>query len=258
VIRPTILLALGLSLLWGCGRGDHPAVRQDSLPPEDTSTAAAASSSSQAADDTCPGSAAPHRTRPKRDARAHAKLAAPAKTGDATRPRAAGRDPVELQSREVRIGDVCLVAPKGWTREGPPLEFILAEFRLPRAEGDPSDAQLTVSAAGENDPQSLDRLREQLKHEAEEGSVERLRIGGNEIVLVDSLEEESTKDGGDAGDDTSDPSPPPVGEGRYRVLNAMVFLGGQVYFVNCTGPEKTVGARAGEFRAFLQTMKSVE
>jgi hypothetical protein len=62
---------------------------------------------------------------------------------------------------------------------------------------------------------------------------------------------------GDSGD-TSDPFPSPVSEGRYRVLNATVFVGGKVYFVNCSGPEKTVGERAGEFRAFLQTMKPVD
>ena len=38
----------------------------------------------------------------------------------------------------------------------------------------------------------------------------------------------------------------------------MVFAGEKVYFVNCTGPEKTVGERAAEFRAFLQTMKPVQ
>ena len=45
---------------------------------------------------------------------------------------------------------------------------------------------------------------------------------------------------------------------RYRSLNAMVFLGGSVYFVNCTGPEKTVTERVGEFRAFLETLKAVK
>ena len=275
MIRPLILLALGLSLLGGCGRGNHPSVRQDPARPEDQSAATASSSPSQDAADAHPPATTQHRPRPKRTAGTRSKLAeamrskradanppktaagSPAKGGGATRPKA-GQDPNELQSRDVQIGGMRLVAPKNWTRERPPLNLILAQFRLPRAAGDPSDAELTVAAAMENDPQSLERLREQLKEEAEEGSVEHLRIGGNEIILVDTTEDESAEDEGDPGDKTSDPSPPPASEGRVRVLNAMLFLGGQVYFVTCTGPEKTVGARAGEFRAFLETMKSVE
>ena len=269
-----ILLAAALSLLTGCGRSDRPTVRQSSTHSEDEITATAAPSPPQAADD-CPAREAPHRIRPKRDAETYSKLAGathstptnatqsvqadgnlpkigdttPAKTGDTTRPKAAGRGAAEVDGREVRIGAVCLVAPKTWTREQPPTDFLLAEFSLPRAKGDGADAQLTVAAAGGNDPRLLDRLREQVKQKPAEGSAEHLQIGGNDVVLVDSS--------GDYGD-TSGPFSSPVSEGRYRVLSATVFAGGKVYFLNCTGPEKTVGERAGEFRAFLQTMKSVD
>ena len=55
---------------------------------------------------------------------------------------------------------------------------------------------MTVAPAGDNDPQSLDRLRDQIKSRRREGAVEQLQIGGNEVVLVDS-----SGDDGDAGDD---------------------------------------------------------
>ena len=150
-----------------------------------------------------------------------------------------GTTPVD--GGEVQIGPMCLAAPKTWVRERPPIGFILAQFSLPRAKGDPSDAQLTVAAAGENNPQGLYNLRKLQDRKPGEGSVEQLRIAGKEVVLLDS-----STDDGDAG------------EGRYRVLNAMVFAGGKVYFVNCSGPERTVGERAGEFRDFLQTMKELD
>jgi hypothetical protein len=226
----TILLAVAASLFAGCGRSDHATVGQSSQQPADEITATAASSPPQAADD-CPGRGAPHRIRPKRAAQTHTKVA------------------VEPDGRGVRIGPVRLVAPKNWIPQKPPAEIALVEFSLPRADGDTADAQLTVAPIAGSDPKSLDRLREHLKHKPEEGSLEHLRIGGNEVVLMDSS--------GDYGD-TGGPFPSPVGEGRYRVLSAMVFVGGKVYFVNCTGPEKTVGQRAAEFRAFLQTMKPVD
>jgi hypothetical protein len=223
-----ILLALGLSLLAGCGRRNRPTVRQNSMRPETESTATDDATSTKVSD-----------TNP-----------ASAKIGATTHPKSAGRDTAEGDRRKVRIGGMCLVAPKTWTPERPPIALVLAQFNLPGVKGDPSSAQVTVATAGENDPRSLARLREQLKKDPGEGSsVEHLQVRGNEVALVDST--------GDYGD-TSDPFPAPASEGRYRVLNAMVFVGDKVYFVNCTGPEKIVGERLGEFRAFLQTLRPVD
>ncbi|MGA2620558.1 MAG: hypothetical protein ABSF26_23295 [Thermoguttaceae bacterium] len=175
-------------------------------------------------------------------------VASAAKAGN-TAPKAAAPAPAAGAGRDVRMGTMGLVAPKTWTRERPPLGFMLAQFNLPRAAGDPSDAQLTVAPAGDNDPRSLDRLRKQIQQVVKQSAVEHLQIGGNEVILVDS-----SGDDGDSSDDTT----PSLKGGRYRALNAMVFVGKKVYVVNCTGPEKTVGERAAEFRAFLQTMKPVE
>jgi hypothetical protein len=240
-----ILLAAAL-LLPGCGRVGQPTVRQTSVQSEDGGTAATAADAPQPADD-CPAREL-HVIRPKRDlpriANNH-----PAITGGAKGLKPAGPATVRVDGAKVRIGPVYLLAPSTWTREQGPAELPIAEFSLPRANGDKADAQVTVAAAGGTDPKSLESLRENLKAKPGEGSAERFQISGSDVVLVDSS--------GDYGD-ASDPLPSPVGEGRYRNLSATVFVGGQVYFVNCTGPEKTVGERAGEFRAFLQTMKPVD
>lgn len=199
------------------------------------------------------GAAAPKSAKMTPSMLAKAAAVKPPKTGDTIPAKTAGRDDgAKVDSKEVRIGGMCLVAPKNWMREKPPISFILAQFSLPRAAGDKSDAQLTVTSPGEHNPKAIERVREQLKEKPEEGSVEHLQIAGNEVVLVDS-----TGDYND-GDEESDPSSKPASEGRYRALNAMVFLGNKVYMVNCTGPEKTVSERAGEFRAFLQTMKAAD
>lgn len=280
MIRRMILLGLGLSLLAGCGQRAHPTVRQTSRGPENEGAVTTASNPSQDADTACPGSAVAHNPRPTHDMTALRKLAAEkrakrpaihsppvaaanpakagdtdlakitdlpaAKTGGAIRAKAARRHTAagagsEADRGEVQIGPMCLVAPKTWTRERPPIDLILAQFSLPRANGDPADATLTVAAAGENNSQSLRNLRKFQSRKPGQGGVEQLRIAEKEVVLLDN----ST----DAGDGS---------EGRYRTLNAMVFAGGKVYFVNCSGPERTVGERAGEFRNFLQTMKAID
>jgi hypothetical protein len=260
-----ILLTLGLSLLPGCGRSDHPTVRQVSMHPGDESAAATAANPPQAPDE-CPQRKTPHIVRPKHAPPTHSRLADatrskraavspqspaaphPAQAAVVATPEAASQDTALVDSREVPLGGTCLVAPTTWTRQRPPIDSILAEFSLPRAKGDRSDAQLTVAAVPAGNPKSVDGLRERLKGQSGAGSVEQLQIGGNEVLLA----ENSGKYG-----DASDPFPSPVSEGRYRALTATVFSGGQVYFVNCTGPERTVAARTEEFRAFLQTMKPV-
>jgi hypothetical protein len=261
--RMSVLWLLGLSLLAGCGRSDQPTIRQVSLRPADGLTATAGPNPPQV-EEACPGSASHRKVQQTRAFKPDPKIveaalsrminAAPAKKADGNPPKiadakpAAGRNAADVDSSEVRIGATRLVSPKTWTRERPPVDLILAAFRLPRAQGDRADAQLTVATAGKTDPKSFQRLREQLSQTSPAGSVEHLRIGESEVVLVESS--------GESGD-TSDPFPAPVSEGRYRALNATVFVGGRVYFITCTGPEKTVGERAGEFRGFLQTMKSV-
>ena len=235
----TILLALGLSLLLGCERNDRPTVRQTSLHPEEKPSASKPNPTREA-DAACPGEVS-HIPQAKRDARL-ALLAATAKARPVnTPPKAVAPAPAAGEGRDVRMGAMGLVAPKTWTRERPPLGFMLAQFSLPRAAGDPSDAQLTVAPAGDNDLQSPDRLRKKIEEVAKENAVEHLQIGGNEVILL-------VNTSGDDGDSS----------GRYRALNAMVFVGKKVYVVNCTGPEKTVAPRAAEFRAFLQTMKPVQ
>lgn len=163
-------------------------------------------------------------------------------------PQAAGESG-DSASRHVQIGHLRLQAPRTWLRKKPPIDFILAEFALPRAPGDPEDAQLTVTAVGPNDPDRLNQLREELKKSSGQAAVEYLKVSGVEVILVDASANYGEMPGVFA---------PEVREGRYRVLNAIVPAGEKLYFVNCSGPEKTVGNYARQFREFLLGMKSAD
>lgn len=160
-----------------------------------------------------------------------------------------GKDAGELSNRRVQIGNLRLEAPREWLRKKPPIDFILAEFVLPRAPGDPEDAQLTVTAVGPNNPDRLNQLRDQLKKSPGQATVEHLKISGVEVILVDASANYGEMPGVFA---------PEVREGRYRVLNAIVPVGEKLYFVNCSGPEKTVGNYARQFRDFLLGMKAAD
>jgi hypothetical protein len=258
----SISVLLGVALLSGCGQSYQPTVRRVSYHPGDQRVPAA-NPAPPDEDTACPGTVAHPRMselgrdpkvvdadREKLKAAANARQVDPEtlKIGVAGSTASAG-GASEGKGREVRLGRKRLVAPATWTREPAPLGVTLAAFTLPRAQGDGSDAQLTVTPVGQDDPRSLRRLQDQLEEQSKQGQGERLRVGDSEIIVIESS--------GDSRD-TSDPFPSPVGEGRYRALNATVFAGDKGYTISCTGPEKTVTERTGEIRSFLQSMTSAD
>ncbi|MCR4415097.1 MAG: hypothetical protein NUV77_21975 [Thermoguttaceae bacterium] len=250
------LVAAMMPLFLGCGQSHQPTARQTAIAPVQTGPVG---KGAMPADAVHAGLAKGPHPPVGQASGEKANVFPPAKSGDdagpttqgaASSPEAPRTASTEVQrgGRDVQIGSVRLTAPEGWIRKKPQIAFILAEFGLPRVEGDAEDAQLTVTAVGENTPKNLDRLREQLGNKPSQGSVEQLRIEGIEVMLVDTSLDPA---------DSHGPFAPPRGGGRYRVLNAIAPIGSKLYFIHCSGPEKTVGARAGEFRAFLQTMKSI-
>jgi hypothetical protein len=156
-------------------------------------------------------------------------------------------EPVDLESRDVKLGAMNLVASETWTRKQPPLNLIAAEFELPRAEGDARDARLTITAVGKSSQEKLERLLQQFNARTKDrGSVKQIEISGVQITLLDYS---GTYSGEKA------LFVPEGTQGGFRILNALLPIGDELFIVNCSGPEKTMGERADEFHAFLQSMK---
>jgi len=158
------------------------------------------------------------------------------------------KGPVKIESREVELGSMSLTAPDSWTRLKPPIEIVAADFILPRAEGDPIDARLTISVFGKNNQESINQLREHLAKNPKHDSMEELEISGVKVTLVTlsaTLKKKNQKG----------PFAPPLAGGRFRSFIAIVPIGENIYVVNCTGPEKTMNERSDEFRAFLKSLK---
>lgn len=276
--RTMIWATAGVLMIAGCGPTDQPTVRRGQIAPNGSagpSRSAGMQSKSETRDAEVAARQPHHPTAPtlnvvpatpsagslatRRSMRAERLLssesstkhndtegwtAEPADSGSHAGQRAASQDVGDSDSREIRFGGISLVAPDSWTRERPPMRFILAEFNIPGGSGESSDAQVTVTMAINNDRKSVIRLRRQLDDEerSKESDVKHMNIRGHEVIVVDSSEENDPQSGGD---------------GRSRALNAMVFLADSVFFVNCTGPEETIANRSGEFRDFLQSMKEV-
>jgi len=147
---------------------------------------------------------------------------------------------------DVDLGEVRLTAPSGWVRKVPRVEFIRAEFTLPRAEGDPADGRLTVSVAGGSVKDNVDRWRQQFSGKPEKESQEPLKIDGIDVTLVDFS---------GSYNDSMGMFAPGVQRSGYRMLGAIFKLGGELCFIKAYGPAKTVAARAAEFRTFVESLK---
>ena len=147
----------------------------------------------------------------------------------------------------MRLDKLLLQAPESWTRKAPAVDFILAEFALPRAEGDPADGRLTVSSAGGTVDANIDRWRQQFGDKPEKQSREKLEVSGMPVTLVDFSGTFRDQRG---------PFAPAIESPHYRMLAAIIDAQGQLFFIKCYGPAKTMAARAEQFRQFVRSLKA--
>jgi len=152
-------------------------------------------------------------------------------------------------SPEVDLGQARLTAPASWARKSPRVAFILAEFALPRAEGDSADGRLTVSVARGSLKDNIERWRGQFGGKPEKESQETIKVEGIDVTLVDFS---------GTYQDQMGPFAPGVDRSNYRMLGAIFELGGELHFLKAYGPAKTMEARAPEFRAFVQSLKPTQ
>jgi hypothetical protein len=152
----------------------------------------------------------------------------------------------EGDPRVVQLEGARLTAPANWVRKPPRVEFILAEFALPHAEGDTADARLTVSSAGGTVADNVARWRQQFGDKPQKQSQTEIQVAGTEVTLVDFTGKYLDQRG---------PFTPAAECPDYRMLGAIIDLGGRLNFIKCTGPLKTMAARADEFRGFVRSLK---
>lgn len=156
--------------------------------------------------------------------------------------------PVDLGPK-VELGPVSLTAPDSWVRNQRRSRIVLAEFSLPRAEGDPADGRLTVTEVGGGVEANVDRWRKQFGGEPEQESVKEVEIAGVRVALVDLSGTYLDRHMGFG------PEEPHSG---YRMLAAIFTVGGRPFVIKAYGPEKTLADHSEEFQTFIRSMKSVE
>lgn len=154
-----------------------------------------------------------------------------------------------IESREVEIGPMMLTAPQEWVRRQPSSQFLITEFTLPKPDDGTDDGRLTVSTAGGTIEDNLARWRGQFGGQPETQSQETLDVGGVAITLVDYS--------GTFTDSLGMFAPGPQ-RPDYRMIGAVIPLGGQLFFVKGYGPAKTIEANAARIHAFLESLKPLQ
>lgn len=162
-------------------------------------------------------------------------------------------------ARQVSLPDVVGSAPSTWTATQPnemQARFRLAQFRLPKAAGDPANPELIVfhfgPGGGGGVQANLARWREMFEgNMAGKGTVQTTTRGGLKITSLDLS--------GTYKDRPSPMAPTYTSRPNYRMLAAAVETtrpGGQgPYWIRLVGPAKSIAAQKGAWEAFLKSLK---
>jgi len=155
---------------------------------------------------------------------------------------AANSPAFEQRDGKLTLDKLIFAVPEGWQSKPASSGFVLAEFVLPKADGDDADGRLTVSVAGGSIEANIDRWRDQFGGKPEQASEERKEISGLEVELVDFAGEFNDQRG---------PFAPATKRSGYRMLAAVIPVDGELHFVKAVGPRATMAAHADRFQQFI-------
>lgn len=147
---------------------------------------------------------------------------------------------------EVRLGAITLTAPPNWKRTKPGSSYYLAEFALPHAENDTTDGRVTVSFGSGSMDANIDVFAGEFESVSQDPKQETKDIAGLQVTFVDI-----------AGAYTNQhaQSAPAVPLPGYRMILAVIPVGGQLCFVKAVGPQQTIAANVEGIDTFVRSVQ---
>ena len=153
-------------------------------------------------------------------------------------------------------GEVSYKVPEGWTVEKPSSEMRVAQYKLPKAEGDADDALLVVyyfgPGQGGTAQANIDRWINMVKQpdgspSHDKAKTETLTVNGLQVSTVDVR--------GNYSGGMSQDSAPKDSKAIYRLRGAVIETPKGSYFVKLTGPEKTVNHWEQAFDEYIKSFE---
>lgn len=160
--------------------------------------------------------------------------------------KAAGAATVALDARQWTRAGLQFRVPATWVPAVPRNDVVLAEFTLPRAEGDSADGRLTFAVAGGSVDENLAMWQKQFDDQPAQASRRRLCVGGLWITLVDYSGVYRDQASQDAA---------VVEHPHFRMLGAIVELGRELRFLKACGPAQTIARHADGFQAVVESLR---
>jgi hypothetical protein len=160
----------------------------------------------------------------------------------------------------VEIGSMKSKAPAAWKEEKSNSQFRLTQFKLPKAEGDPDDAELAVfffqNPAGsveENLKRQVDVFQPGEGEKEVKSKVGKIKVGALEVPYQDLQGTYRDK----KGKGPFDPNAKVTLRRDYRQLYVIIKpeQGQGEYYMKLLGPVKTVEKHKNDFEDFLKNFK---
>ena len=154
-------------------------------------------------------------------------------------------------------GELHFKAPDGWQEEKPNSNMRVAQYKLPKAEGDRADAELVLYYFGQGQGGSaqanIDRWLNQMQQpdgspSKEKAKIENMTVNGMPVTTVDVL---GKYNGGMASPGAT--STTPADMSNYRLRAAIIETPKGSYFVKLTGPQKTVSHWDQAYTDFIKS-----
>ena len=157
---------------------------------------------------------------------------------------------------EVEIAGMKSKTPESWKEERTTSDMRLAQFKLPKAEGDSEDAELIIYyfKGGSGTPEQ-NMARQVAKFKPPEGKdkveakVDKIKVGKMEAPIQDISGTYLKKDR------PFDPKATAVEKTNYRQLYVPLVTDSGDYYPTLVGPAKTIEKHKKEFEDWLKNFK---
>ena len=156
--------------------------------------------------------------------------------------------PTANKNQPIKVMGISVTPAADWVRETPKSRMRIAQFKLPRAEGDTADGELTVIAAGGTPDANIERWAGQFEGGAEMAR-RTVKAGDKTIVVAEHTGTFLFK---------SRPMAPGPGSPlpNTTVRGAIVELGqGRSLFIKAWGPKATMDKHAPAFDKMLEAIR---
>jgi hypothetical protein len=153
-------------------------------------------------------------------------------------------------------GELRYAAPEGWVKEQPTSTMRVAQYKLPKAEGDPEDAALVVYFFGATQggavQANIDRWVAQVQQpdgssSKDKAKTETITINGLKVTTVDVAGTYTAEMAPGTGNQRND--------ANYRLHAAVIETPKGNYFLKLVGPAKTMGRWEQSVTDFLKSFE---